>query len=106
MLATYKCLFILFVFKTYTALGCYTKEDKYVKARSELVPDSHPSRMLGWEQMVLMFPNYPKIKVFSSRTLYFLLPVYEYFGFDCISIGIITKLNFCRMEMDILWQLE
>ena len=86
MLATYKCLFILFVFKTYTALGCYTKEEKYVKARSELVPDSHPSRMLGWEQMVLMFPNYPKIKVFLNRTLSFLLL--------CFSIVFQSELSF------------
>ena len=81
MLATYKCLFILFVFKTYIALGCYTKEEKYVNDPAELVPDSHPSRMLGWEQMVLMFPNYPKIKVLSNLTLYFLLPV---FWFLCV----------------------
>ena len=77
MLATYNRLFILFALKLHITLGCYTKEDKYVQAPAELVPDSHPSRMLGWEQMVLMFPNYPKIKVLSNSTLSFLLPVYE-----------------------------
>ena len=46
------------------ALCCYKREDIFVNDPRELVPEGLPNRMLGWEQMILMFSNQPKDKVY------------------------------------------
>jgi len=40
-----------------SVICCYTREDVMVDNPRELVPEGHPTRMLGWEQMLLMFED-------------------------------------------------
>ena len=59
---------ILVLFGAKSVSGCYKKEHIFVNDTRELVPADHPSRMLGWEQMVLMFGDQVSI-----------IAVYHYF---------------------------
>ena len=63
MLLKYEQVFVLIVWMIRITFGCYSKEETSFANPELLVPTDHPTRMLGWEQMVLMFPNYPKIAV-------------------------------------------
>ena len=47
--------FVLMLFVTHDVHCCYSREDIYETDPRKLVPKNEPPRMLGWEQMVLMF---------------------------------------------------
>ena len=74
---------ILVLFGAKSVSGCYKKEHIFVNDTRELVPADHPSRMLGWEQMVLMFGDQVYI------IYYYYIPYYYY-----IKNFVGTKSNF------------
>ena len=45
------------------SLCCYKKQYTFVNDPTELVPEGLPTRMLGWEQMILMFSMNPPSEV-------------------------------------------
>ena len=48
---------VFFAFIIHTVWCCSSKTDVEVSNPHQLVPNGHPQRMLGWEQMLLMFED-------------------------------------------------
>ena len=61
--------FVLWFFTIQSVYCCYKREDIYETNPLNLVPGEHPARMLGWEQMMLMFEG-PNVRISSSTRLY------------------------------------